>query len=117
MGKKSAPKYATTTYSTDGLFGSATSSKKGTSFTGEDWQNTMGNTGANLINTSLGNMLSNDYAKLLMEDLSGMLHKKVKVRLVHDGTANALYFSEIENSVCVSLGTAFGVGFTDIIIE
>jgi len=61
--------------------------------------------------------LSNDYAKLLMEDLSGMLHKKVKVRLVHDGTANALYFSEIENSVCVSLGTAFGVGFTDIIIE
>ena len=62
MGKKSAPKYATTTYSTDGLFGSATSSKKGTSFTGEDWQNTMGNTGANLINTSLANMLSNDYA-------------------------------------------------------
>ncbi len=58
--------------------------------------------------------LSNDYAKLLSEDLSGMLHKRVKVRLVHDGTANALYFSEIENSVCVSLGTAFGVGFTDI---
>ncbi len=58
--------------------------------------------------------LSNDYAKLLNEDLSGMLRKRVKVRLVHDGTANALYFSEIENSVCISLGTAFGVGFTDI---
>lgn len=58
--------------------------------------------------------LSNDYAKLLVEDLSGMLHKRVKVRLVHDGTANALYFSEIENSACISLGTAFGVGFTDI---
>ncbi|MBQ8538057.1 MAG: hypothetical protein IJ433_00215 [Ruminococcus sp.] len=58
--------------------------------------------------------LSNDYAKLLSEDLSGMLHKKVKVTLVHDGTANALYFKEIENAVCISLGTAFGVGFTDI---
>lgn len=58
--------------------------------------------------------LSNDYAKLLCEDLSGMLHKKVKVKLVHDGTANALYFSAIENAACISLGTAFGVGFTDI---
>ena len=58
--------------------------------------------------------LSNDYAKLLTEDLSGMLHKRVRVRLVHDGTANALYFSEVENAACISLGTAFGVGFTDI---
>lgn len=61
--------------------------------------------------------LSNDYAKLLTEDLSGMLKKRVSVRLVHDGTANALYFSEIENSACISLGTAFGVGFTDIQIS
>lgn len=61
--------------------------------------------------------LSNDYAKLLTEDLSSMLHRRVSVRLVHDGTANALYFSEIENSVCISLGTAFGVGFTDIKIS
>lgn len=58
--------------------------------------------------------LSNDYAKLLSEDLSGMFKKRVRVRLVHDGTANALYFSEVENSACISLGTAFGVGFTDI---
>ena len=58
--------------------------------------------------------LSNDYAKLLSEDLSSMLHKEVRVRLVHDGTANALYFNEVENSICISLGTAFGVGFTDI---
>lgn len=61
--------------------------------------------------------LSNDYAKLLTEDLSGMLHHRIKVRLVHDGTANALYFSEIENAACISLGTAFGVGFTDIKIK
>lgn len=62
MGSKSAPEYAKTTYGTGGLFGSSTSDKKGTSFTGENWQNTMSNTGANLINTSLNNMLSNDYA-------------------------------------------------------
>lgn len=58
--------------------------------------------------------LGNDYQKILSEDLSSVLHKRVKVRLVHDGTANALYFTDIENSVCISLGTAFGVGFTDI---
>ena len=58
--------------------------------------------------------LSNDYAKLLSEDLSGMLHKEVMVKLVHDGTANALYFNEVENAICISLGTAFGIGFTDI---
>lgn len=60
--------------------------------------------------------LGSDYAKILSEDLSSMLHKRVSVRLVHDGTANALYFSEIENAVCVSLGTAFGVGFTDTVM-
>lgn len=58
--------------------------------------------------------LSTDYAKLLVEDISGLLHKRVKIRLVHDGSANALYFSEVENAACISLGTAFGVGFTDI---
>ncbi len=61
--------------------------------------------------------LGNDYQKILSEDLSSFLHKRIKVRLVHDGTANALYFTDIENSVCISLGTAFGVGFTDIKME
>ncbi len=61
--------------------------------------------------------LGSDYAKILAEDLSSACHKRIRVRLVHDGTANALYFSEIENSVCISLGTAFGVGFTDIKIK
>lgn len=58
--------------------------------------------------------LGNDYQKILSEDLSSALHKRIKVRLVHDGTANALYFTDIKNAVCISLGTAFGVGFTDI---
>lgn len=61
--------------------------------------------------------LGDDYSKILAEDLSSYLHRRVKVKLVHDGTANALYFSEIEKSVCISLGTAFGVGFTDIDIK
>ena len=58
--------------------------------------------------------LGRDYSKILSEDLSSELHGKVKIRLVHDGTANALYFAEVKNAVCISLGTAFGVGFTDI---
>ena len=62
MGKSKAPEYQKTTTSTGGLFGSSTSDKSGTSYTGEDWQNTMGNTGANLINTSLSGMLTNDYS-------------------------------------------------------
>lgn len=61
--------------------------------------------------------LGQDYSKILSEDLSGALHKRVKVRLIHDGTANALYFSELENSVCISLGTSFGVGFTGITVR
>lgn len=60
--------------------------------------------------------LGDNYSKILSEDLSGELHKGISVRLIHDGTANALYFSNIENSVCISLGTAFGVGFPDITI-
>lgn len=63
MGKSSAPEYQKTTTSTGGLFGSSTSDKKGTSFTGEDWQNTMSGTGTNLINTSLGGLLTNDYSQ------------------------------------------------------
>ena len=62
MGKSKAPKYATTTTSTGGLFGESTSSGTGTKFTGEDWQTSMGNTGSNLINTSLSGLLTNDYS-------------------------------------------------------
>lgn len=59
-------------------------------------------------------MLSNDYELLLSDEISGELHKNVRIKLLHDGTANALYFSEIRDSVCISLGTSFGVGFPDI---
>jgi hypothetical protein len=63
MGKSKAPKYATTTTSTGGLFGEATNSKKGSTFTGEDWQTDMGGLGSNLINQSLTGLSSNDYSQ------------------------------------------------------
>jgi hypothetical protein len=63
MGKSKAPEYATTTTSTGGLFGESTSSGTGTSFKAEDWQNTMGGTGSNLINQSLAGLSSNDYSQ------------------------------------------------------
>ena len=62
MGSKSAPEYAKTTTSTGGLFGEATNSKKGSTFKAEDWQTTMGDTGSNLVNTSLAGLLTNDYS-------------------------------------------------------
>ncbi|MBQ3264683.1 MAG: hypothetical protein IJH07_02795 [Ruminococcus sp.] len=58
-----------------------------------------------------------DYARVLEDDLSGELHRDIKVRLVHDSTASALYFSDIDNAACITLGTGFGVGFTDIHIQ
>lgn len=58
--------------------------------------------------------LGPNYAAVLEEELSGELHRAVRVRLVHDGTATALYFSDIENAVCITLGTGFGVGFPEI---
>lgn len=63
MGKSKAPKYATTTTSTGGLFGEATNSKKGSSFKAEDWQTEMGGLGSNLINQSLTGLSSNDYSQ------------------------------------------------------
>lgn len=59
-------------------------------------------------------VIGGSYARVLEEDLSGELHRPIKVRLVHDSTASALYFSDIERSVCITLGTGFGVGFPDI---
>lgn len=55
-----------------------------------------------------------DYAHVLEDDLSGELHRDIKVRLVHDSTASALYFSDLDNAVCITLGTGFGIGFPEI---
>lgn len=57
---------------------------------------------------------TDNYAAVLEEILSGELRRDIKVSLVHDATATALYFADVPDSVCVTLGTAFGVGFPEI---
>lgn len=56
-------------------------------------------------------MLSDNYGEYLQEALTKELGKDISVTLIHDGSAIALYFKDYKDSVCVSLGTAFGVGF------
>lgn len=58
--------------------------------------------------------MGENYAKILSDELSGLLHKKITVRLIHDGTAMGLYFSDYDDAICVSLGTAFGIGMPKI---
>lgn len=57
--------------------------------------------------------LGANYAECLWWDLSGSLRKDVIVKLIHDGTAIALNFSDRKNTVCLSLGSYFGVGFPE----
>jgi len=58
--------------------------------------------------------LGENYAAVLEDLLSGELRRSIEVKLVHDATATALYFSDIPRSVCITLGTGFGVGFPEI---
>ena len=58
--------------------------------------------------------LGENYAAVLEDLLSGELRRSIEIKLVHDATATALYFSDIPRSVCVTLGTGFGVGFPEI---
>ena len=60
---------------------------------------------------------SDYYAGVLEEVLSGELRRDIRVTLVRDATATALYFSDIPNAICLTLGTAFGVSFPDIKIQ
>ena len=62
-------------------------------------------------------LLGNNYARALEEELSSELHREIDVRLVHDGTATALYFSDADNAACITLGTGFGIGFPEIRIN
>ena len=59
-------------------------------------------------------MLSPNYAGYLAKALEKILHRSIKIKLVHDGTAAALYYKGVRNAVCITAGTAFGVGFPEI---
>ena len=61
--------------------------------------------------------LSNNYAGYLATSLEPKLGRSIMIKLVHDGTAAALYYKGTENAVCITAGTAFGVGFPEIILE
>ncbi len=62
------------------------------------------------------NVLSENYSDYLSQTLSDRLQKNIHVVLIHDGTAVALQFSSVPDSVCLTLGTFVGVGFTDILV-
>ena len=62
------------------------------------------------------NLLCDNYGDYLSRTLSDRWQNPVDVTLIHDGTAVALNFSDIPRSVCLTLGTFIGVGFTDIFV-
>lgn len=55
--------------------------------------------------------LTDNYEKYLTKELEKELNRPINIKFVHDGTAIALYFKEYKNTVCLSLGTAIGVGY------
>ena len=61
--------------------------------------------------------LSHNYAGYLAAALEKRLHRGIIIKLVHDGTAAALYYKGAKNSVCITAGTALGVGFPEIILD
>ncbi len=61
--------------------------------------------------------LSDNYAGYLAASLELKLDRSIMVKLVHDGTAAALYYKGAKNAVCITAGTAFGVGFPEIRLE
>lgn len=56
-------------------------------------------------------LLSQNYEELLSDKLYEIINRRYFIKFVHDGTAMAAAFNEYNNSVCISLGTHFGVGF------
>lgn len=59
-------------------------------------------------------LLCDNYTEFLERAVSEKLGKDIKIRLIHDGTAMSKCFTDISDSVCISLGTAIGVGFPEI---
>lgn len=55
--------------------------------------------------------LSSDVPGLLSETISNRLDSPTQVRLIHDGTAAASFYSLQPNAAVVMMGTALGVGF------
>lgn len=58
--------------------------------------------------------LGENYAGILAADLEKALDRNIMIRLIHDGTAAALFFKDEKDVACITLGTALGVGFPEI---
>ncbi len=58
-------------------------------------------------------MIEDNYQSYLSNVLSKELDEIIEVKLYHDTSAMALLFKDEKNSAVISLGTAFGVAFTD----
>ena len=56
-------------------------------------------------------LIAPNYSNYLEKELKKMHQKDFSTMLIHDGTAMALGFGDYKKSACISLGTAFGVGF------
>jgi hypothetical protein len=57
--------------------------------------------------------VADNYEIHLSNRLSKILNKKINVKLFHDTSAMALMFSNKKNTAVISLGTAFGIAFTE----
>lgn len=58
-------------------------------------------------------LIASDYAGYLTGVLQNKYAEEFTICLIHDGTAMAAGYREYPDSVCLSLGTAFGVGFPE----
>ncbi|NBI91625.1 hypothetical protein D3Z45_13870 [Lachnospiraceae bacterium] len=56
-------------------------------------------------------LIAPNYAEYLSQQLRESLGRSYYFTMLHDGTAMAAGYANYDNSVCISLGTAFGVGF------
>lgn len=56
-------------------------------------------------------LIAPNYAEHLSRQLRENLGRNYYFTMLHDGTAMAAGYADYDNSVCISLGTAFGVGF------
>lgn len=56
-------------------------------------------------------LIAPDYAEYLSACMKERLGREYHFTLVHDGTAMAAGYADYRDAVCISLGTAFGVGF------
>ena len=55
--------------------------------------------------------LTRDVPASLSQAISDRLGKSVQVKLLHDGTAAALYYAPVEHAAVIMLGTALGSGY------